>query len=123
MPAKYVIDVARRLVISTGTGTVNDEDVLNHHEQLRRDPDFDPTFDQLSDFTAVTKVEITPEAIRVIASQQLFADNARRAIVAPTREIFGLARMFQAYRELSEGKEGIAIFRDREQALRWLDRD
>ncbi len=121
MPATYVIDLARRLVISTGTGTVNDGDFRMHHQQLRHDPDFDPTFDQLTDFTGVTKVDVTTETVRVIASDHIFSERSRRAVVAPTSQVFGLARMFQSYRELSGGKEGIEIFRDREQALRWLE--
>ncbi len=120
MPATYVIDVARHLVISTGSGVVNDDDIRNHHAQLRRDPAFDPTFDQLTDFTGVTKVELSSETVRIIASEQIFAEHSRRAVVAPTTQIFGLARMFQAYRELSGGKESVQIFQDREEALLWL---
>lgn len=122
MPATYEIDVARRLVISTVTGVIQGNDVVRHHKQLRRDPRFDPTFDQLADFTAVTRVDLTNEALRTAAMEAIFSDTSRRAMVAPNKEIYGMVRMYQTYRQLHGGRELIEIFATRDEAMRWLGR-
>ena len=49
------------------------------------------------------------------------AKAAKFAIVAPQDEIYGLGRMYEAYREsIPESTKRVAVFRDREAALAWL---
>jgi hypothetical protein len=54
MPAFYKIDKERRLVLSFGSGVLTREDVLGHIDKLSADPDFDPGFSQLQDYTQFT---------------------------------------------------------------------
>ncbi len=120
MPGYYTIDRERRLVISTATGDFTDSDLVGHEKVLRKDTAFDPSFDQLADFTGVTKVEITSAGLKTAAELHIFSAESRRAIVVASNEIFGLARMFQTFRDLSGGRERMEIFRNRDEALRWL---
>lgn len=119
MPARYTIDKERRLVMSVGTGVLTAADMLVHQRQLKKDPDFDPDFSQLSDFTAVTAVDIRGEEVRALAVASIFSPTSRRAMLVATDEQFGLSRMFSALRE-ARGEHGIRVFRDRDEALRWL---
>ena len=119
MPAFYKIDKQNRLVMTTGSGTVTLADALAHQERLRHDPDFDPTFCQLLDFTHVTKVEITADDIRNIAQNSLFSGTSRRAILVSNDTIYGLARMFELLRE-SAGDTGVEVFRSLDEALDWV---
>jgi hypothetical protein len=77
-------------------------------------------FSSLADFTGTTRVSVSSEDVRALAARNIFAPGSRCCVIAPTAEIFGLARMFQTFRELSGGREELQIFRDREEAMRWL---
>ncbi len=120
MEKPYFIDRENRLVITTHTGVITEGFFLHHQSALLADPEFDASFNQLVDLTDTTGVELSPEFMRRMAERHVFSPQSRRAVVTPKKEIFGLTRMFQSYRELVGGKEQIQIFEDRDEALRWL---
>jgi len=119
MPAFYKIDKERRLVLSTASGVFSLGDALSHMEKLSKDPDFDPRFSQISDFTHVTRIELSGDEIRRLAQRTIFSAHSRRAFIAPNETIFGIGRMFEILRGL-EGEKGIRVFRTLEQALDWV---
>ena len=118
MPVVYKIDTVHRIVFTRGFGVVADEELLLHNIDLMADPAFDPTFDQLLDFTEVTGADIQSETIRRIARKRIFDLSSRRAIVVNTNLKFGFARMFQNLR-LPED-ENIKIFWNLSEARNWL---
>ncbi len=81
MPAWYKIDTSYKMVLSSGSGTVTITEMLEHQRKLFDDPDFDPTFSQLIDFTHVTKLDATADDFRALAEKSKFKHNARRAIL------------------------------------------
>jgi hypothetical protein len=119
MPSSYKIDKENRLVTSTGTGVLTLADALAHQEQLLKDPDFDPSFSQLLDFTHVTDVELSSEEIHRLARTTVFSANSRRAFLSNSDLKFGLARMFAVFRE-NMGEKGIRVFRNLDDALDWV---
>lgn len=119
MPAFYRIDKERRLVLSTGAGEFSKADVLAHQEKLVNDPDFDPSFSQIADFTQVTELNLSAEDVRQLAEKAVFSPHSRRAIIAPNNLVFGLSRMFEILRE-NHGDMGIRAFRTLEEALDWV---
>jgi len=119
VPADYKIDKQRRFVLSTGTGRLTKEDVLGHMNRISSDPDFDPNFSQLIDFTNVTELAFGPSEVREFAERNIFAPRARRAILVQTDLHFALARMFEIHREL-RGEVGIGVFRTADQAMDWI---
>jgi hypothetical protein len=119
VPASYKIDKARRFVLSTGTGFLSKEDVLGHMDRISADPEFDPTFSQLLDFTNVAEVGFGPDDVRQFAERNIFSPGSRRAFVVQNDLHFGLARMFEIHREL-RGETGIAVFRSMEEAMDWI---
>jgi hypothetical protein len=119
MPATYKIDQENRLVLSTAWGTFSFSDALAHKEKLLSDPDFEPTYSQISDFTQVTEVALSNDEIRSFAEFTVFSPQSRRAIIAPEDVKFGMARMFATLREL-RGEKGIGVFRTLEEALDWV---
>src|SRR5215813_8309999 len=120
MPIDYIIDIPRRLILTTASGEVTAAEIMDHQNRLMRDPSFDPTFYQLADFSSATRVSVSSSDVRLLAIRNFFGPQARRCLVAPKPEIFGLARMFQIFREVNEAPEQIGIFRNREEALLWL---
>jgi hypothetical protein len=119
MPAYFKIDKERRLVMSTAAGVLTLADALTHQESLLRDPDFDPSFSQLIDFTHVTNVEFEAEGVRRLAQKAIFSPDSRRAILVASDLVFGFSRMFEIYREAA-GEKGIHVFRNLDDALEWV---
>jgi hypothetical protein len=120
MPASYTIDAERQLVYSRGWGDVTDADLLDHQQRLALDPCFQPHFYQLMDFLGVTSAAVTANGVRAVAQRHLYGPHSRRAIVASDLTSFGLARMFETFRDTAGGKEHIMVFRKLEDAWAWL---
>jgi ethanolamine utilization protein EutP (predicted NTPase) len=120
MPLTYVIDKPGRLVTSTASGVLTYEDIATHQERLKSDPDFDPTFDQLFDGTTVTKIELTAAEVQTVARQRLFAAGSRQAFATSNEFAYGMARMFEIYRETSGTGRLVHVFDGIEAAREWL---
>jgi hypothetical protein len=119
MPAGFVIDLAQRTVFSRAEGEFSYADGEDHLRRLLADPGFDPSFSQLFDFLAVTSVRLSSDEVRRLAETNVFLPHTPRAFVVSSDLTFALSRMFDSYRRL-KGEEGIRIFRDLDEAVRWL---
>ena len=115
----YEIDKERRLITSTASGVITLPEIWAHQEKLDKDPDFDPSFAQLLDVTQVTKLKLSSEDVRRVAESNTLSTNTRLAIVATSSLVYGMARMFQIFREMKE-EEKTRVFRDRAEALAWV---
>lgn len=119
MCISYEIDKDKRLVVCTASGMITADDVLEFHEQLVKDEDFDPNFSQLVDCTAIVTTDVTPGRMWVLAEQSPFSLGSRRALVADSPLGFGLSRVYQIVRNL-KGDKHIRVFKNRTDALKWL---
>lgn len=119
MPAFYKIDKERRLVLSSAYGVFRRTDSVAHREKLLKDPDFDPSYSQIADFTQVTKFELSAEDIHELAQESVFSRQSRRALIVPSDVAYGLGRMFGTLRE-SQGEMEIGVFRSLAEALDWV---
>jgi hypothetical protein len=122
LPITYTIDLERRLVICTASGLCTADDVLGLHAQIVEDADFDPTYAQLVDGTAITQTTVTPSQMRALAEESPFSLESRRALVADSPLGFGLSRVYQIVRTL-RGDRQIRVFRSRGEAMAWLLRE
>ena len=121
MNVRYSIDKQRRLILTTAEGSVTFDDITGHQDRLLADPDFDASFDQLIDTTAVTKVDLSTNEARILAKSPLVSPESRRAFVATEPEIFGLGRMMEIYHE-ALGYADVRVFYSMDEALKWLER-
>lgn len=119
MPAKYEIDKGNRLVVVTGWDHCTAYDALEIRKAIESDPDFDPSFSELADCTGITKVDATPDEIRMLAADSPFSMQSRRALVAGNQITFVLAKTFSILRSL-RGERHVRVFRSRDEALAWL---
>jgi hypothetical protein len=119
MPAFYKIDKDHGIVMTTASGVLTLADGLAHQEKILNDPEFDPSFSQLLDFTQVTRIELRSEDVRTLARRSIFSPDSRRAILVRDSLAYGMARMFESYRE-NFGEKGIRIFHSLDDALAWL---
>jgi len=116
MPMAYRIDHERRTVFSRGWGLLSDAQVIGHYIELVAEPAFDCGFDQLCDISRITTLDVSPLTLRSLAADTAFADDARRAIVAPGDYEYGTCRMFQSYCN----SDSVQVFRRRAEAANWL---
>ena len=122
MPFTYAIDVEHRLVVSIGSGVLTRAEILSHMDQLKRDPTFDPTFNQLADFTQISEAKLSSQDIAFIAQMSVFSPHSKRAIVAARTVHFGMARMYELMRQnASIEAEQIHVFEELESAKRRLE--
>ena len=119
MPAFYKIDKEHKVVLSTASGVFDLAAAAAHQDQLLADPDFDPSYSQLLDFSHVTSVQINADDVRKLAQRNMFWPCARRALLVTSDLEFGFGRMFQMLRE-NAGEKGIRVFRNLEDALKWI---
>jgi hypothetical protein len=112
MPFTYTIDRESRIVYSLFSGIFTDTDVWQLIDRLRKDPEYDPDFDELIDCSAVTENRVTAGTLGAVES----SSKPRRAVVAPSNANYGVSRMFQTL----QSKQKIEVFRTLAQAEEWL---
>jgi hypothetical protein len=119
MPAFYHIDKERKLVMTTTSGVVTAKDLAGHMESLRKNPDFDPSFSQLADFTHLTHIEVTEADVASFAQKCVFDSNSRRAFVVADDVSARLAEQFAKLRE-SAGEHGVRVFRSLDEGVNYI---
>ena len=119
MPATYTIDTDRKLVVTRIWGAPTEDEIFDHGQRLRNDPQFRPDFRQLVDMSELTEIRVGSGLIRDASRDQFFSPGARRAIVANSDAAFGMARMYAIASE--DAGQTIQVFRDMSAAEAWLN--
>ena len=120
MPCHYIIDKERRLVISVGVDLVTFAEMKAHQDQLLRDPDFNPEFNQLIDATEVTAVDLSRDGAQEITHRNIYSPISRRALVATRPAVFGMGRLLMTYFEMADPPSQTNVFYSLAPALKWL---
>jgi hypothetical protein len=115
----FHIDKERKLVISTASGVLSREYLDAHMRNLLKNPDFNPSYSQLADFSHLTKLDITSDDVGDIARANVFSSNSRRAFIVADEQSASLAEMFAILREAA-GEHGIRVFRTLEEGVDWI---
>jgi hypothetical protein len=96
MPVVLKIDPHRKVVYSAFYGRITDAELLGHRKRIASDPDFNPQFSDIVDFSDVTDPAITESAISALAANPtLFSSSAVHIVVAPAALMFQLGNMFK----------------------------
>ena len=115
----YEIDPKRRLVTVVAEGDLTDSNLLDTSARLRDDPDFSPAYVQLVDLRSTNGMAVTVSGIADLeARSPLFSPESRRAMVVTSDFGYWMARLFELMRDGEAGQ--IRIFRDMDEARRWL---
>ena len=118
MPVSVSIDSNRKLVITTYSGLVTDDDVARQISEIARQAPYDSTYRAITDFTQVTQFEISSEQIRRVAESKSPLEKAQRVMVAPSDETYGTSRMFQTL--AGRTRPNISVVRTMEEAYNVL---
>jgi hypothetical protein len=122
---EVVIDEQRRRVVTTWGTSVTGASLIDYQRSVWSDPRV-RGFDELIDFRALVKVDVSGEDLRTVASLAVQrdeeGDSSRFAIVASTSLTFGLSRMYQILRDVEDAsKREVMVFQVLDEASAWLD--
>lgn len=127
MPINYEINEALKLVVASATGTLTGEEMMNYQlEAWSKETVRD--FDEIVDVSGVEHFDYTSpanlqELTKLSAKMDWINYSKKFAIVAPSDIAFGLARMYQSYRETDVlTRKEVQVFRSMEQARQWIGR-
>jgi hypothetical protein len=122
MPIVHRVDRALGVVFATATGVLTDDDLFEFAQKTANDPEFRSGLHELIDLRAADATLVTTRGLRRVA--EIFGafdggpSHARIAFVAPADVVFGLSRMYQAFRADSPAE--IGVFRELPEARAWL---
>ena len=107
-----------RLVESVVTGTLTNEDILNHDHLLKKTEAFDPAFNHLLDFTQVTDDQVTAKGLRELAENTPFDKSCRRAYITTVKEHEQRAGFLAIL--MNTPDEHLLVTQDRKKAFDWI---
>lgn len=123
MPITYRIDEGQKLVVTTVVGRISEAEVRAHAASAERDPRVHACDRSIVDITesaapsfdgrVISELAMTAQGLGELLSVR------RVALIAPTDASYGLARVFQGFREGTGGGE-VQVFRNRPEAEAWL---
>jgi len=124
MPLEYEIDSVRRIVFVRAFGTLISNEIFNYQQKVWSQPEM-AGYHEVVDMSDVSDLgPVSSEVLRYLAEMSAETDStiglSKLAIVAPTSVLYGLGRMFQAYREMNSNSKQIGVFRNREEAIAWI---
>ncbi|HYL12836.1 MAG TPA: hypothetical protein VEV41_07360 [Terriglobales bacterium] len=118
MPIRCVVCRARRVVLTTWSGYVTVDEIVQNAKRLCVDPDFDSTFSELIDLRDFSGTNATAADLSYFSEEDdPFSLGARRAMFASSELAFGIARMYEILRGETEE---FAVFHTLEEACQWL---
>ena len=120
MSIKYYIDTQHGIVVSETDVSPTFEEIADLLERLQVDPDFDPSFGHLADYSSSETRGLTSDELRRLAEFAVFAPTAKRAIVVQAGLQYGLGRMYQL---IKGDPDTVRLFASKEEALQWLVED
>lgn len=121
IPVQHRIDKPLRVVYSTATGRLTEDELRGHQRRVRADPDFDTDLWQLYNYKDADLSGVSSECIEALLDSTLFSTTARSAVVVGSQLAPGVARTFNGFCRRT-GKN-IRVFRDTAPALTWLELD
>ena len=120
MPVTVTVDPERRLTVTVGEDVVTDEEFLQARERLLADPAFDPAFDRLWDFSAVTEALVSEEVVALLVATSPNSERPIcRAVVVSERNA-PLKYILDFINCVRQANRRIAAFPDRDHAEKWI---
>lgn len=125
MSIVYEINRDAKLVFARVVGVLTHDDIVGYQRDVWSRSDVEG-FDEIVDASAVERIEYESsrrvnETASLAASSDSKEHITRLAIVAVTPDAYGLARMYQTYRETTPGNtKAVRVVRSLEEAHTWL---
>lgn len=92
------IDASQKIVLVSLTGEIRDSDLIEIPAATKAHPEFDPSFSEIVDFSAVTGGKVSTFAVQTLAQRaSIYNRTSKHVVIAPQTHGFGLTRMYQVY--------------------------
>ncbi|MGF1582764.1 MAG: hypothetical protein ACFCD0_25865 [Gemmataceae bacterium] len=122
MPFSSYLEVAEKLLVTTVSGVVTDEELWAHQNKLLKNHIYEVPQFELVDTRSVESWQISSAGqCQLALIVQHFEEQMRGlrvAMVAKTQHIYGMFRMWELQRENLDYK--VKVFRYYDQACQWL---
>jgi len=119
MPVVLKIDPHRRVVYSAFYGRIDDAEIAGHRSAIAADPDFNPSFSEIVDFSAVTEAVVSEATLAAMAaSPSLFHEAVLHIVVAPREPMFEAAGKFREF--AASSRPNLFVVRSRAEAYQLL---
>lgn len=122
MPINYSIDEDVGVVLTTASGVLTENELLEHKRKIISDPKFRPGFVELSDVQSISDLDISASGLeKFVAQDEADAERLRGfklAIVVSGALEYGMGAMYEMM-SLQNNKD-VRIFRDMRLAKDWL---
>ena len=120
MPVKVTIDKERRLTITSGQGIVTDAEFLESRERLLVNPDFDPDYDRIWDFYAITEVQVSEEVAAKLTAESPVAEKPICRAVVMSEQSGPMQAILDFIGRTRRAHRRIAAFPDLASAENWI---
>ena len=117
----YHIDKAKNVLFARASGELTVEAIQELRRAAVEDPDFDPHMDSVFDFLGISGVRLSGDEVKELSLNAIFHERARRALVVPSKVMFGVSRMYSLY--IRADSDVMKVFYDMDEARRWLGLD
>ena len=125
MTIKHKIIEDLKLVYAVTDGTLNFEDLMNHIEALSKDPNYNSPMLKLVDYRNLKEYGLSTKEAEIFSIKKASLTerflHEKCAFIVPSDLVFGMIRHHQAF--IDENKIDTKIFRDLEEATKWLGID
>ncbi len=125
MPLKYEIFEDLKLVLAVGKDVISFEELMDHVDQISKDPKYKKPMKKLVDYRKVKSIHLNSSESETFAQKKASLANVffgeKCAIVAPVDPAYGVARVHDSLMDYKEPGIETSVFRDWDEAQEWLD--
>ena len=125
MPLKYEIIEEINLVLAVGEGVISFSELMDHLEQLGKDPKYKKPMKKLVDYRNVDSIQMSSSESETFAQKKAGLGDVfigeQCAIVAPVDPAYGMARVHDSLMDYKEPGIDTSVFRDWDEAQSWLN--
>jgi len=120
----FTVNLRRNYFVSKYEGRISYAEALDKWKNFLEGKEWVPGQNEFVDLSKAQLNEVTVEDLMNLASyiEDIYIKNSiekiKVAVYAPNDLPFGIARMYSAYAD--ESPELVHVFRDKEEAIRWL---
>lgn len=127
MSVEYTYDEEKNVLYTRLFGVVTDNDLRDQGEAVAADPRIKPGVRELVDLSGIEEIQGSSSSlernIQIDTANSEKLAGMRSAIVAGTDLLYGFARMYQTIAELRDSPLTVEVFRNIEDARKWLGLD
>jgi len=130
MPAKHVIDIKDKLLITTWEGDATDIDFIEGLKEYQKNIQSKSEycgFNEVLDLTGITGIKLTIDGLKRIGRVASTTDskdiNTKLAFIVSSKLAYGLVRMYEVLRTFStKSTKTIRVFKKESDAFEWVQK-